>query len=142
LISSRLNCSSFFCSITCVKVGDFSGFDTVHFTASFDVFFLRHQVGMNPPIVAACALFCLAVIFQVLYSSSASKIIRKFKVDLKLRKWSSYSYDRKYLKQLLTETRDDSLKRELSRMLVFKSMVVWFLFGVVAMFLVGLFAFP
>src|SRR5690606_1405167 len=34
LISSRLNCSSFFCSITCVKVGDFSGFDTVHFTAS------------------------------------------------------------------------------------------------------------
>lgn len=106
------------------------------------MFFLRHQVGMNPPIVAACALFCLAVIFQVLYSSSASKIIRKFKVDLKLRKWSSYSYDRKYLKQLLTETRDDSLKRELSRMLVFKSMVVWFLFGVVAMFLVGLFAFP
>ena len=97
---------------------------------------------MIPPIVAACALFCLAVIFQVLYSSSASKIIRKFKVDLKLRKWSSYSYDRKYLKQLLTETRDDSLKRELSRMLVFKSMVVWFLFGVVAMFLVGLFAFP
>src|SRR5690554_6624894 len=37
LISSRLNCSSFFCSITCVKVGDFSGFDTVHFTASIEI---------------------------------------------------------------------------------------------------------
>src|SRR5690606_1748161 len=34
LISSRLNCSSFFCSIICVKVGDFSVFDTAHFTVS------------------------------------------------------------------------------------------------------------
>src|SRR5690606_20439503 len=34
VIAAGCNLSSFFCSITCLTVGDVSDFDTVHFTAS------------------------------------------------------------------------------------------------------------
>src|SRR5690606_137309 len=73
LISSRLNCSSFFCSITCVKVGDFSGFDTVHFTASFRLCpvrfsFNRYVVVLNCQLISK-RVSVVPVVFHYLVSN-------------------------------------------------------------------------
>lgn|SRR5690606_8029060 len=92
---------------------------------------------MNVFTAASFACFCLAGILQILYSSSAGRIIREYGIDLKPKKWSSYSYDRKHLKHLLAESYDHELKKKLSRLLLFESIAIWLFIATFIIFIGG-----
>ena len=65
-------------------------------------------------------LFFSAGLFQILYSKIANKIIKEYGIKLKLKRFSAYSYSRKYLKELKYKCDDPILSKKLSKLLVYE----------------------
>ena len=79
---------------------------------------------MNLLTIASFICFCLAFVFQSLYSSLAGKIIRNYGIELKLKRPYSYSYSRKHLRSLLNSSADPDLRKMLSNLLLFESISI------------------
>jgi hypothetical protein len=79
---------------------------------------------MNLFTMTSFICFCLAGIFQILYGSLASSIIKNYGVELKLKRFSSYSYNRKHLRYLLENSTDHELKKKLSNLLLFEIIAI------------------
>ena len=81
-------------------------------------------------------LFFGAGLFQILYSNLASKIIKQYGIKLKLKKFSTYSYSRKYLKELQHTCDNPILSRKVSKLLVYEIISIGLFVATFVLFIV------
>lgn len=93
---------------------------------------------MNITTLVSLILFILAGVFQILYSRVVLELKNTSGIKLKLKKFSSYSYSRKYLKALKADSPDDEfLSKSVDKILLYENLSVLCFVGTFLVFITG-----
>jgi hypothetical protein len=93
---------------------------------------------MSTTTIISLVFFIAAGIFQLLYSKVALRLKKNTNLELKLNKFSSYSYSRKHLKLLKTESpNDEFLSKSVNKLLLYESLSIICFISTFLIFIIG-----
>lgn len=87
--------------------------------------------------VITLVLFISAGIMQILYSRVASQLKNVYGLEMKLKKYSSYSYNRKHLKELKSISEDGEISKNINRLLFYENTSFMCIIGAFLVFILG-----
>lgn len=93
---------------------------------------------MSAVTLISLVLFIGAGVFQLLYSKMALRLKNTYDVELKLKKFSSYSYSRKHLRLLKAESpNDEFLSKSVDKILLYESLSILCFISTFIVFIIG-----
>ncbi len=93
---------------------------------------------MSTATLISLVLFIAAGVFQSLYSKAALRLKNTSDIELKLKRFSSYSYSRKHLKSLKAESpNDEFLSKSVDKILLYESLSILCFIGTFLVFIIG-----
>ncbi len=87
--------------------------------------------------IISFGLFLISGISQITYSNLALKLQNRYGVELKLRKFSNFSYSSKYLRKVMLDSKNNYQIKLITKILILDKISIFGLLGAILVFIVG-----